>query len=71
MSGTNTSRAVRCIAALLLFGLTQLTAPAQTTAPPAGKLNNPCMSRAESRQFDFWVGEWDAYNPQGPKAGRA
>jgi len=28
----------------------------------------PC-SRPEFRQFDFWVGEWEAYNPKGQKAG--
>src|ERR1051325_1991749 len=33
------------------------------------KLKNPCMYSAEARQFDFWVGEWDAYGPQGRKAG--
>lgn len=25
----------------------------------------PCMYSNEARQFDFWVGEWEAYNPQG------
>ena len=29
----------------------------------------PCMYDAEARQFDFWVGEWDAFNPQGRKVG--
>jgi tetratricopeptide (TPR) repeat protein len=33
------------------------------------KLLNPCMYKPEPRQFDFWVGEWDAYNPQGVKTG--
>lgn len=28
----------------------------------------PC-STPEYRQFDFWLGEWDAYNPQGKKSG--
>jgi hypothetical protein len=28
----------------------------------------PC-SGPEYRQFDFWVGEWEAYNPKGQKAG--
>ncbi|HJW94976.1 MAG TPA: aspartyl protease family protein, partial [Thermoanaerobaculia bacterium] len=32
------------------------------------KLRSPCMYNAEARQFDFWVGEWDAYG-QGRKAG--
>lgn len=28
----------------------------------------PC-SKPEYRQFDFWLGEWEAYNPKGVKAG--
>ena len=33
------------------------------------KKKNPCMYSAEARQFDFFVGEWDAFNPQGRKDG--
>ena len=29
----------------------------------------PCLYSAEARQFDFWIGEWDVFNPQGQKAG--
>jgi len=29
----------------------------------------PCIYSAEARQFDFWVGDWDVFNPQGQKAG--
>ncbi len=29
----------------------------------------PCIYSAEARQFDFWVGEWDVFNPAGQKAG--
>jgi hypothetical protein len=28
----------------------------------------PC-SQPEYRQFDFWIGDWEAYNPKGQKAG--
>ena len=28
----------------------------------------PC-SKAVYRQFDFWIGQWEAYNPKGIKAG--
>jgi tetratricopeptide (TPR) repeat protein len=31
----------------------------------------PCVSRTESHQFDFWIGEWDVTNPQGQPAGRS
>jgi len=29
----------------------------------------PCMYDADARRFDFWIGEWDAYNTQGRKVG--
>ena len=31
----------------------------------------PCLTRAESRRFDFWVGEWEVKNPQGQPAGQS
>ncbi len=30
---------------------------------------NPCKGGPEFRQFDFWIGEWDAKNPQGVTSG--
>lgn len=30
---------------------------------------HPCLYTAEARQFDFWVGEWDVFNPQGRRSG--
>jgi hypothetical protein len=30
---------------------------------------SPCLTRKESRMFDFWVGEWDVRTPQGQPAG--
>lgn len=29
----------------------------------------PCQYSAEARQFDFWLGSWDVFNPQGLQAG--
>ena len=29
----------------------------------------PCIYSDEAKQFNFWVGEWDVYNPQGRKDG--
>ena len=29
----------------------------------------PCLFMPEARQFDFWVGTWEAFTPQGQKAG--
>jgi hypothetical protein len=31
----------------------------------------PCLTRAESRRFDFWVGEWDVKSAQGQPAGQS
>lgn len=33
------------------------------------RAKRPCMYSAESRQFDFWVGNWDVLTTQGQKAG--
>ncbi|MCI0354093.1 MAG: tetratricopeptide repeat protein [Acidobacteria bacterium] len=30
---------------------------------------NPCRESADSRQFDFWIGEWDVTTAQGQPAG--
>jgi len=30
---------------------------------------NPCKASPEFRQFDFWIGEWDAKNVQGVVVG--
>jgi hypothetical protein len=30
---------------------------------------NPCKAKLEFRQFDFWIGEWDAKNVQGVTVG--
>lgn len=46
----------------LLLSLIQLSSYSQT----APKL--PC-SRPEYRQFDFWIGEWEAFGKNGQKAG--
>lgn len=29
----------------------------------------PCMYHPESRQFDFWIGDWDVFNTNGQKVG--
>ena len=31
----------------------------------------PCRSREQSRQLDFWIGEWTVTNPQGQTAGES
>ncbi len=46
----------------LLLSLIQLSSYSQT----ASRL--PC-SRPEYRQFDFWIGEWEAFGKNGQKAG--
>lgn len=49
------------LSALLIFSCSLFVVHAQT-----GKL--PC-SRPEYRQFDFWLGEWEAFGTNGQKAG--
>lgn len=53
--------AIMLLAARLL-AQTQAAAPAP--APPP----RPCAA-AEFRQFDFWLGQWDVFNPAGQKIG--
>lgn len=31
----------------------------------------PCLTRKQSRRFDFWIGEWDVKNPAGQPAGQS
>lgn len=35
----------------------------------AARLAQPCKFRAEHKQLDFWVGDWDVKTPQGQLAG--
>jgi hypothetical protein len=55
-----------CLAATCLFVVTSASAqtPTQPQTPP-----RPCPTRAESRQFDFWIGDWEVtpwQQPPGP-----
>ncbi len=52
------------LAGLLLAGLVLFAAPAVTQQSPGTSCDLP-----EHRAFDFWLGEWDVYNPQGQQAG--
>jgi hypothetical protein len=55
---------LRCFAALL--SASSFMAAAQAPAPAAPP---PACQAAEYRQFDFWIGDWDVYQPNGQKAG--
>ncbi len=35
----------------------------------ADRQKRPCMYSQEARQFDFWIGDWEVFNPAGQKAG--
>ena len=48
-------------AALLM---TSATALAQTTGA-----QTPCEDKTEHRQFDFWIGDWEVFNPSGQRVG--
>lgn len=39
--------------------------PAMTQSP----LSPPACSAVEHRQFDFWIGRWEVFTPDGKKAG--
>ena len=40
-------------------------------AKQANAQSSPCGSDPVYRQFDFWIGEWDAYGTNGKKAGNS
>ena len=52
---------IRCILVVLVAGVAPGAAWAQNQ--PRGCLGD------EHRQFDFWVGEWDVFNPNGQQVG--
>ena len=54
--------AAAALAALVVLPGGSAVAQAPAAAPPA------CQS-AEYRQFDFWLGEWEVFLPNGKKAG--
>jgi hypothetical protein len=54
--------AAAALAALVVVPGGNAVAQAAAAAPPA------CQS-AEHRQFDFWIGEWEVFLPNGSKAG--
>jgi len=41
----------------------------QALLASAEKARYPCEARAESRQFDFWLGDWSVTGPQGQVVG--
>jgi len=56
---------------LAAFASLLVAAPAfaQTPAPPAAPPKpDPCAG-AEARQFDFWIGDWEVFQPDGKAAG--
>jgi hypothetical protein len=57
---------IRPWASFILSLLTVLCLPSTVAARAAPE---PCSS-PEHRQFDFWVGEWEVYRPDGVQAGR-
>lgn len=60
--------ALGLLSSVLLMNQTQ----AQTPAPPAAAASapaTPCRGEA-ARQFDFWLGRWDVFLPDGSRAGQ-
>ena len=51
-----------------LAALALCTSAMSQTAAPLPPTPPPCQA-AEQRQFDFWLGRWDVFTPDGKKAG--
>ncbi len=56
------------VAALSLPAASAQTPPA-ALAPASAAPRPPTCKTAEHHQFDFWIGEWDVFLPNGQKAG--
>ena len=56
---------------LLALAAVIALAPAAPAQQPQGSAQPPapCMAKPESRRFDFWVGDWNVFNPQGKQVG--
>src|SRR5205085_3224967 len=54
---------MRIMTAVLLCAAAGAASAAEPTASPA-----PCADPA-TRQFDFWIGDWDVFNPDGKQVG--
>ena len=54
--------------ALLVISGASATISAEST-PPSPPPPPPGCPAEEHRQFDFWVGEWEVFNPEGEKVG--
>jgi hypothetical protein len=59
-----TRTTIAMIASAIAHALYASGAAAQTAPAPA----RPCAA-PEHRQFDFWIGRWDVYLPDGSRAG--
>lgn len=51
--------------ALVTLSWTAGASLAQTPAPP------PACTSAQHHQFDFWLGEWEVFNPAGKQVGQS
>ncbi|HEX7069651.1 MAG TPA: hypothetical protein VF190_02550 [Rhodothermales bacterium] len=56
----------RAIVFLMLLGAVAAIAP----RPVPGQAPPRCDQEPIHRQFDFWIGEWDVFNPDGEHLGR-
>lgn len=52
----------------LSLALLAMASAAFAQSPPPAPQPKPCTS-PESRQFDFWIGDWEVFQPDGKKAG--
>ena len=74
LSRTPWYRKISRLAVVLLTGAlgggaaAQSEAPAPTPAPTPVPEPQACSAQAH-RQFDFWIGHWDVYQPDGKLAG--
>lgn len=53
---------MKSIVLLSLVVVSSLDSVAQSTSKSDSVKAFPCLTNAQARQFDFWLGDWDVYN---------
>lgn len=57
------------VCAFVALTFAAASGPARAQAPAPRERARVCMNTPEYRQFDFWVGDWEVFNPAGRLVG--
>ena len=57
----------KSLGAALLVGLAMGAGRARATTPAVAPHGAPCVALPERHRFDFWIGDWNAFDVGGPR----